>query len=72
MAMRPKRWDDPATVVALAAFLLSGGLIVIDGLDEALLGIDVSFGYWPYVLMSFAAFWFFGIRLGGPGNDKGG
>lgn len=70
--MRPRKWGDPATVVALLSFAFGCGLVVVDGVDKALFGVTFDFGSWPYVLVGFAAFWFFGIRLGGGPGEKGG
>lgn len=71
---KPRRWNDPSTVVALILLLLGGALVVIDGLDEVWFGRAVTFGYWPYLLLGAVGFWFFGIRLwrigGGPGGSE--
>ena len=68
---RPRRYNDPSTIAAFILLLVSLVLIVLDGLDEVLWGQQVTFGYWPYVLMSGVGFWFFGIRLARFGGKDG-
>lgn len=66
-------WNDPATVIALVIGLVGLALVMVDGLDSVLFDAEVTFGYWPHILMGLVGFWFFGVRLyrlGGP-EDKG-
>jgi len=69
-----RSWSDPATVVAVVAGVVGLALILVDGLDEVWWGQQVTFGYWPYLLLGAVGFWFFGIRLwrigGGPGGGE--
>ena len=68
---KPRRYNDPSTVAAFILLVVSVVLIVLDGLDEVLWGREVTFGYWPYLLMVYVAFWFFGIRIGRFGGKDG-
>lgn len=69
---KPRRWGDPSTVAAFLMLLLALVLILLDGLDEVLWGKPISFGGWPYLLLTGAAVWFFGYvlpRMGGGNGD---
>jgi hypothetical protein len=68
---RPRRFRDPSTIAAFVLLFVSVALIVFDGLDEVLWGQQITFGYWPYVLMTAVGFWFFGIRLARFGGKDG-
>lgn len=60
----PRReWTDPATVVALVAFLVGLVMVFFDKLDTIIFAADVDFGPYPYVLLGIPLFWFIGIKL---------
>lgn len=66
MALRWRRraWGDPATWVALIAFVVGLVMIFIDRLDAVLFGASVDFGQWPLLLLGLPFFWFCGFKLG--------
>ena len=62
-AWQPRRFGDPSTIAAFIRLFFALFLIAADGLDVIWFTKEITFGYWPYVLMLFVGFWFFGIIL---------
>lgn len=60
----PRRaWTDPATVLALIAFIVGLVMVFFDKMDMVIFAAAVDFGPYPYVLLGIPLTWFIGIKI---------